>query len=153
MFETISDPIYAADEFFRSQLGSSPDDGSSEEPPRSLPKVLVVDDERRIADTLKEILEMAGFHAVAAYDGWGAIDAATGFQPDYLLSDVLMPGMNGVELAIAMSKMFPAARILLFSGQAGISDILMDGHRQGFEFELIAKPIHPLKLIEHLKNQ
>ena len=62
-----------------------------------------------------------------------------------------MPGMNGVELAIAMSKMFPAARILLFSGQAGISDILLDGHRQGFEFELIAKPIHPLKLIELLK--
>ena len=61
MFETISDPIYAADEFFRSQLGSSPDDGSSEEPLRSLPKVLVVDDERRIADTLKEILEMADF--------------------------------------------------------------------------------------------
>jgi CheY-like chemotaxis protein len=64
-----------------------------------------------------------------------------------------MPGMNGVELAISISKMFPAARIMLFSGQAGISDILMEGYRQGFEFELIAKPIHPLKLIEHLKNQ
>lgn len=153
MFETISGSIYAADEFFRNQVGSLPEENGSEEPRRSLPKVLVVDDEKRIADTLKEILEMAGFEVVAAYDGWGAIEAATRFQPDYLLSDVLMPEMNGVELAISVSKMFPAARILLFSGQAGISDILMDGHRQGFEFELIAKPIHPLKLIEHLKNQ
>jgi CheY-like chemotaxis protein len=153
MFETISGSIYAADEFFRNQVGSLPEENGSKEPRRSLPKVLVVDDEKRIADTLKEILEMAGFEVVAAYDGWGAIEAVTQFQPDYLLSDVLMPGMNGVELAISVSKMFPAARILLFSGQAGISDILMDGHRQGFEFELIAKPIHPLKLIEHLKNQ
>jgi len=61
--------------------------------------------------------------------------------------------MNGVELAIAIRKMYPAAKILLFSGQAGISDILLDGQKQGFEFELIAKPIHPLKLIERLKEQ
>jgi CheY-like chemotaxis protein len=153
MLEMPSGSIYVADEFFRNQMGSLPEGNGSEEPQRSRPKVLVVDDERRIADTLKEILEMAGFDVAAAYDGWGALEAATRFHPDYLLSDVLMPGMNGVELAISISKMFPAARIMLFSGQAGISDILMEGYRQGFEFELIAKPIHPLKLIEQLKNQ
>jgi CheY-like chemotaxis protein len=144
--------IYAADELFCRHIASLPDEYDSEYPRMSLPKVLVVDDEKRIADTLKEILQISGFHAVAAYDGWDAIDAATRFQPDYLLSDVLMPGMNGVELAIAISKMFPVTKILLFSGQAGISDIIMNGHRQGFEFELIAKPIHPLKLIAHLKK-
>jgi hypothetical protein len=61
--------------------------------------------------------------------------------------------MNGVELAIAIRKMFPAARILLFSGQTGISDILTEGYKRGFEFELIAKPIHPLKLIERLRDR
>jgi hypothetical protein len=60
--------------------------------------------------------------------------------------------MNGVELAIAVRKMHPLTRILLFSGQAGISDVLLDGQRRGFEFELIAKPIHPLKMIERLKR-
>lgn len=40
----------------------------------------------------------------------------------------------------------------LFSGRTGISEILLDGQRQGFEFELIAKAIHPLKVIEHLKR-
>lgn len=75
------------------------------------------------------------------------------FRPDRLLSDVLMPRMNAVELSISVSKMFPAARILLLSGQAGISEILASGHRQRFQFELIAKRIHPLKLIENLKNQ
>ena len=153
MFEMPSGSIYAVDEFFRNQIGSLPEENGSEEPSPVLPKVLIVDDEKRIVDTLKEILEMAGFQVATACDGWDALEVAARFHPDYLLSDVLMPRMNGVELAIAISKMHPATRILLFSGQAGISEILMDGQRQGFEFELIAKPIHPLKLIEHLKNQ
>jgi CheY-like chemotaxis protein len=115
-------------------------------------KILVVDDQRLIADTLSEILSNAGFDAVAAYDGWDALDKASRFHPNWVLTDVLMPRMNGVELAIAMRKNYPASSILLFSGQAGISEILQEGQRQGYEFELIAKPIHPLRLIERLKQ-
>ena len=115
--------------------------------------MLVVDDEKLIVDTIVEILSRAGFDVVSAYDGWGAVEAAGHFRPDYLLSDVLMPRMNGVELAIAIRKMHPATKILLFSGQAGISDILLSGRQQGLKFELIAKPIHPLKLIQLQKDQ
>ena len=153
MFELSSGVIQVADEFFRNHIKSSTEKAGSKEPQRSLPKILVVDDERRIADTLSEILELAGFHVMVAYDGWEALEQAARFHPDYLLSDVLMPRMNGVELAIAIRKIYPAAKILLFSGQAGISDILLEGHRQGFEFALVAKPIHPTKLIELLKEQ
>jgi CheY-like chemotaxis protein len=151
MFEMPSDNIFLIDRFSRNEGMLPSDEADSKQPQRSLPKILVVDDEKRIADTLSEILEMSGFHVATAYDGWDALEAAARFHPDYLLSDVLMPRMNGVDLAIAMRKMYPDAKILLFSGQAGISDILLAGHRQGFEFELIAKPIHPLKLIERLK--
>jgi CheY-like chemotaxis protein len=151
MFEMPSDNIFLIDRFSRNEGMLPSDEAGSKQPQRSLPKILVVDDEKRIADTLSEILEMSGFHVATAYDGWDALEAAARFHPDYLLSDVLMPRMNGVDLAIAMRKMYPDAKILLFSGQAGISDILLAGHRQGFEFELIAKPIHPLKLIERLK--
>jgi len=115
-------------------------------------KVLIVDDQRLIADTLAEILGNAGFDAVAAYDGFDALDKASRFQPRWVVTDVLMPRMNGVELAIALQKNFPKSSILLFSGQAGISEILLEGHRQGYQFELLAKPIHPLKLIERLKE-
>jgi CheY-like chemotaxis protein len=151
MFEMPSNNIFLIDRFSRNEGMLPSDEADSKQPQRSLPKILVVDDEKRIADTLSEILEMSGFHVATAYDGWDALEAAARFHPDYLLSDVLMPRMNGVDLAIAMRKMYPDAKILLFSGQAGISDILLAGHRQGFEFELIAKPIHPLKLIERLK--
>jgi CheY-like chemotaxis protein len=115
------------------------------------PTVLIVDDEKLIVDTMAEILNGAGFEAIGAYDGWTALEQIAHRRPDYLLSDVLMPQMNGVELAIAIRKMHPATRIVLFSGQAGISEILLEGQRQGFQFELLAKPIHPLKLIEHLR--
>ena len=116
------------------------------------PTVLLVDDERLIVDTLTEILEGAGFLVLPAYDGWTALEKVAHQRPDYLLSDVVMPKMNGVELAIAIKKKYPTTRIMLFSGQAGISEILLEGQRQGFEFELIAKPIHPLKVIERLKG-
>jgi len=115
-------------------------------------KVLVVDDERLLADTTAAILRRAGFYTKAAYDGFGALEMAASFHPDYLLTDIMMPIMNGVELAIAITKMFPAAKILLFSGQAGISDILEEGKAKGFDFPLLAKPIHPSKLIEGLRN-
>jgi CheY-like chemotaxis protein len=116
-------------------------------------KILIVDDHRLIADTLAEILGNAGFDAAAAYDGWDALDKASRFRPNWVLTDVLMPRMNGVELAIAMRKNYPSASILLFSGQAGISEILQEGQRQGYQFELIAKPIHPMRLIERLRQE
>jgi CheY-like chemotaxis protein len=119
---------------------------------RDRPIVLLVDDEPLIVDTLTEVLEDAGFRVLAAYDGWMALEKVAHCQPDHLLSDVLMPKMNGVELAIAIRKMYPSTKITLFSGQAGISEILLDGQRRGFEFELLAKPIHPLKIIDHLKG-
>jgi DNA-binding NtrC family response regulator len=153
MFEMPSGRFFLIDRFSRNQGMPLSDEGDSSEPQRSLPKILIVDDERRIADTLAEILEMSGFRVATAYDGWDALQAADRFHPDYLLSDVLMPRMNGVDLGIAMRKMYPGMKILLFSGQAGISEIMLDGQRRGFEFELIAKPIHPLKLIELLKEQ
>jgi CheY-like chemotaxis protein len=116
------------------------------------PRVLIVDDERLLADTTAAILRSEGFRTKTAYDGWEALETARSFHPDYLLTDVMMPIMNGVELAIAITKMLPSTKILLFSGQAGTSDILRQGHSQGYEFPLLAKPVHPLRLIEALKG-
>ena len=124
----------------------------SESPALRLPKILVVDDERLLADTTAAILRRSGFHARTAYDGFSALEITAHFHPDYLLTDIMMPGMNGVELAIAVTKMYPAAKILLFSGQAGIADILEQNRTQGYEFPLLAKPVHPTKLIEGLRN-
>lgn len=115
-------------------------------------RVLVVDDEKLLSDTTAAILMRAGFQTMAAYDAFSALEIAASFKPDYLLTDIMMPAMNGVELAIALTKMYPAMRILLFSGQAGIADILEGSRRMGFDFPLLAKPVHPLKLVESFKG-
>jgi CheY-like chemotaxis protein len=145
--------IYFGHDFVPNPEDLSGDAEATENRASARPRVLVVDDEKLIADTCAEILEGAGFHTVTAYDGLAAMDIVAEFQPDYLLTDVLMPRLNGVELAIYVTNVLPATRILLFSGQAGISEILLQGHEQGYEFELLAKPVHPLKLIERLKKQ
>jgi CheY-like chemotaxis protein len=152
MLPANGDSLHFSDSVRRNSIGSLPLASSSKEPKARRPRILVVDDERIIADTVAEILEGAGFQVATAYDGWNALQVAGILQPDYLLSDVLMPKMNGVDLAIAIQKMYPTARILLFSGQAGITEILRTAQNQGFQFELIAKPIHPLSLIARLKE-
>ena len=141
---------------FEESFGSSPPDGLKERTTRdsrmASPKILVVDDEQIIADTICEILASAGFEVAVAYDGWEAVEKAAKFKPDQLLSDVKMPHMNGVELAMAIRRMYPSTKILLFSAQVGVFNLLLDAEKQGFHFQVLAKPIHPSDLIERLKR-
>ena len=80
----------------------------------SKPRVLVADDEQVIANTLAIILNQAGFEARAVYSGEKAIESLDSFQPDMLISDVIMTGMTGIEAAIATQKKMPNCKILLF---------------------------------------
>ena len=115
-------------------------------------KVLVVDDEPLIADTITEILNQSGFLAEQAYDGMEALLKAQGSAPDVLLTDVLMPKLNGVELAIALSASHPNTRVYLFSGQAATGSIIQQARAKGFQFEVLPKPIPPDQLISKLRN-
>jgi DNA-binding response OmpR family regulator len=111
------------------------------------PVVLVVDDESVIADTLTEILNRSGFAAMPAYDGEGALESALLMPPELLISDVVLPGMSGIELAISIKRIFPDCKIILFSGQAATSDLLASANRRGHNFSLLRKPIHPTELL------
>jgi DNA-binding response OmpR family regulator len=113
----------------------------------SKPVVLVVDDETIIADTLAVILEQSGFVAMAAYDARQALEIADLVPPDLLLSDVVMPGMSGVDLAIAVRQTIPACRILLFSGQSATMDLLEAAGEAGRDFTVLSKPLHPKDLL------
>lgn len=116
------------------------------------PRILVVDDERVIADTLVHILNRNGFIAEAAYDGEEAIEKAKGHCPELVLTDVLMPKIDGVETAIAIRQHCPETRIVLFSGQSATVEILARARARGHTFELLPKPIHPIDLIKHLRD-
>jgi len=115
-------------------------------------RVLVVDDERIIADTLTLILQRSGFEASAVYSGEKAIEAASEFRPDALISDVIMGGITGIEAAIRISKVIPKCKIILFSGQAATADLLQRAKAAGHDFEILAKPVHPSVILELLSN-
>ena len=116
------------------------------------PKVLVADDERVIADTLAIILNQSGFEATAVYSGEKAVEAAKSFQPNMLISDVIMTDLNGIDAAIRIREILPDCKILLFSGQAATADLLDRARTQGHEFEILAKPVHPQDLLARLRS-
>jgi CheY-like chemotaxis protein len=116
------------------------------------PRVLVADDEQVIANTLAIILNQAGFDARAVFSGEKAVEAIETFQPDMLISDVIMTGMTGIEAAIITRSRLPSCKILLFSGQAATADLLEKARMQGHEFEILAKPVHPTDLLAKLRG-
>jgi CheY-like chemotaxis protein len=116
-------------------------------------KVLVVDDQQAIAQTLAEILGRHGYECLAAYNGESAIAAAASFTPDVVLSDVVMPGMNGIEACVRIKKHLPDCRILLFSSQVPVAHSLMqESARAGHRFELLVKPVEPRELVAKIEN-
>jgi DNA-binding response OmpR family regulator len=116
------------------------------------PIVLVVDDERVIADTLSIILSKSGFSTMTAYDGEGALKLAHATPPDLLISDVVMPGMTGVDLAITMKKIIPSCKVLLFSGQAATVDLLEQARHAGHDFTTLTKPVHPTDMLRRISE-
>ena len=115
------------------------------------PVVLVVDDEPIIVDSLAAILAKKGFEVLKAYNGAEALEVALERPPHLLLTDVAMPGMNGIELAMAVAGAMPECRVLLFSAHASMSD-LARARAAGFDFPLMAKPLHPLEMLKRVAD-
>jgi DNA-binding response OmpR family regulator len=116
------------------------------------PRVLIADDEKLIADTLAVILNQDGFDARAVYTCCKALEVALAFQPDMLISDVLMGDLNGVDAAIQMRALLPDVRVFLLSGQTATADMIAASRAGDFGFEVLVKPVHPQELIRKLKS-
>lgn len=116
------------------------------------PDIIVVDDEKRIADTLTLILRSKSYVVTAAYDGLQAYEMCQQTLPRLVISDVVMPRMNGVELAMKIRSEMPQCLVLLFSGQAATADMLQEANERGYWFELLAKPVHPEQLLDKVRE-
>jgi CheY-like chemotaxis protein len=114
--------------------------------------LLIVDDERVIADTLCRSVRTVGYSATAAYSGEQALELAALQPPDMLISDVIMPGINGFELAIKVLQQWPACAVLVVSGQAATGALLESAKRAGYLFDVLAKPAHPLEVLAIVKR-
>ena len=114
--------------------------------------IFVVDDEQGISETLAIILQRNGFAVTSFTNPLEALKQATTGSPNLLLSDVVMPELSGVDLAVSIKEKCPDCKILLFSGQAETIDLLKAALQQGHDFSLVAKPIHPVDLLRRIRD-
>jgi len=115
-------------------------------------RVFVVDDEFVIATTLATILERSGFEAISFTDPLKALKAAQVNPPDLLISDVMMPELSGIDLAIGLRRLYPYCKVLLFSGHAATSNLLDIARARGYDFEMLSKPIHPAEFLKKIRD-
>jgi CheY-like chemotaxis protein len=116
------------------------------------PRVFVVDDEPVIALSLATILRQSGFDAKSFTEPLEALNAAQSEAPDLLISDVVMPLLSGIELAIRLQATNPNCKVLLFSGQAATAGQLEMARANGHDFELLSKPVHPKDLLKKIQR-
>jgi DNA-binding NtrC family response regulator len=115
-------------------------------------RIYLVDDEHMIVSTLAKILSLRGFDAQGFTEPLLALEAARSDAPDLLISDIVMPQLSGIELAIQIQRDCPDCRVILFSGQANLGHLLDVPGEQAGRFELLAKPIHPEVLLRAIER-
>jgi len=111
------------------------------------PRILVVDDEPELADTLTIIFQRAGYAATAVYSAEEALTFFAASPPALAVMDVVMPGMDGIALAKRIRKCYPGCQVLLFSGNAETQPLLQAARQEGHAFEVLAKPVPPPQML------
>jgi len=108
-------------------------------------RILVVDDDASVADTISDILRETGFGVTTFYDPLHVVQHALESEPHAVVTDYSMPNMNGLELATWLQKLYPACKIVILTGQA---TVVADQPADSLKFTLLQKPIPPLALIQ-----
>jgi DNA-binding NtrC family response regulator len=119
----------------------------------SAPSVFVVDDEPVIASTLAAVLRMHGYSTKFFTSPLAALAAAKARSPDLLISEAVIPGVSGVDLAILMKTWFPACKVLLFSGAPSSLGLLDSARIEGHNFDLLLKPVPIAELLAEISKR
>jgi DNA-binding response OmpR family regulator len=115
-------------------------------------RILLVEDEKVVADTLGKILSSSGYDTRVAYSAEAAMAAVSRWSPHLAILDVMLPKMNGIELAVVLKERFDRCHVLLFSGQPAVEGLMQKARSEGHEFEILAKPIHPTVMLDTISS-
>ena len=119
--------------------------------PESL-RVLVVDDDIRVADSMAKILSASGHEAVPAYSAEAAIKLAARIAPHAVISDIVMGPVSGIELANHMRDHFPGCKVLLISGHASATDLRQKLPARSSSLQFAPKPVAPDRILEFVAS-
>ena len=120
-------------------------------PATPAPYLLVVDDERVLADSLALIFRQEGYAVTVAYDAESAFEIAKLAPPQVLVTDVALPGMNGVDLAFLLQESISDCNIILVTGSPEEATRLA-ATRPGHGFQMFAKPVQPTELLKCISD-
>jgi len=113
-------------------------------------RILVVDDERSIRNTLKEILEYEKFEVEVAEDGFEALEKLEKNRFDLVLCDIKMPKMDGLEVLDKIHKLDPDATVVMISGH-GTIETAVEAIKKG-AYDFISKPLDLNRLLITIRN-
>jgi YesN/AraC family two-component response regulator len=126
-------------------------------------RILIVDDERDVRDSLKRVLDLAGYLVRTAENASDALDQLGRMPTDLVITDIIMPKINGVQAIESIRKLFPLVRIVAISGGGnfGISSYqpraittnayLASAESAGAHM-VLTKPFEPDDLIEAVEK-
>jgi len=116
-----------------------------------MPTVLIIDDEKAIRNTLKEILEYENFKVEEALDGKDALQKIEKLKLDLILCDIKMPGgMDGLELLQKFQKQIPETPVVMISGHGNIETAVEAVKKGAYDF--IQKPLDLNRLLVTIRN-
>jgi DNA-binding NtrC family response regulator len=115
-------------------------------------RILILDDEVAIAESLEMIFRRCGYEVRSANSAEQAIETISAWQPELAIVDVMLPQMNGIEFGIVLKCNYPACRVVLVSGHPGTAELLEGARGRGYEFEILAKPLHPGVFLDIISN-
>src|SRR6185503_3007485 len=114
----------------------------------TMQRILVVDDDRLVADTLTLIFAKSGFDARSAYSADEALECARIFNPHLLLCDISMPGRDGLALVCDITRELPSCRIIVLTGfYSNLKGIREQSDKLARPVSILTKPCQPSELL------
>ncbi|MBK9950071.1 MAG: response regulator [Candidatus Competibacteraceae bacterium] len=110
-------------------------------------RILMIDDEPLLLEVLTAFLEDNGFVVLQATDGPTGLELIRQEQPDLVLCDLRMPGMDGLQVLATVTREFPELPILVVSGMGGMSDAIQALKLGAWDY--VTKPIEDMAVLEH----
>lgn len=116
-------------------------------------RIMIIDDDDAVRDALGELVQAAGHEICTAAEGGQALARLPGFRPDLVITDILMPGMEGMQTIYELRKRQPALPIIAMSGCFALRgmDYLKTARRIGAN-HTISKPLEPAALIAAIES-
>jgi CheY-like chemotaxis protein len=113
-------------------------------------RILVVEDEFGMQETLRDVFRMEGYDVRVAVDGDRGYEAYLKFRPDLLFTDVVMPGLSGIELVAKIRRDHPAIKVIYMSGFFGLRNLKRDLHEEvlRYRYPCLSKPFKISAMLE-----